>query len=295
MEARLRIGGHDVGLAFAGGKGSANSMELLPSMEGFVSEGGEGLLFHLYVDDGIRPAHGRKKLRDVDTGNGVTTVYCLEDDGYEFVIKDIYGRSCCLLQADKDFEDCRCALNGDWQMRNFGLNDAMMLAYAFAGSRRKTLLMHAACVRWGGRAYPFVAGSGTGKSTHASLWMRHVEGVDLLNDDNPVVRIEAGGDVVVYGSPWSGKTPCYRDVRAPLGAVTRIERDKANSIERLSPARALASLLTTCSTMRWDSGIYGRMCDMLGDIISKVPVYTLHCLPDEDAALLCHHTITASL
>jgi hypothetical protein len=34
--------------------------------------------------------------------------------------------------------------------------------------------------------------SGTGKSTHSRLWLDYVEGSELLNDDNPVVRIIDG-------------------------------------------------------------------------------------------------------
>lgn len=41
-----------------------------------------------------------------------------------------------------------------------------------------------------------------------------------MNDDNPVVRV-IDGEAMIYGSPWSGKTPCYRQVKAPLGRSPR--------------------------------------------------------------------------
>ena len=59
-------------------------------------------------------------------------------------------------------------------MRSFGLNDALMLIYAFAGSFRQTMLIHASCIRYNGFGYPFIAKSGTGKSTHSSLWLKHI-------------------------------------------------------------------------------------------------------------------------
>jgi hypothetical protein len=74
--------------------------------------------------------------------------------------------------------------------------------------------------------------------------------------------------------------------------VTRIDRAPANSIERLSPVQAFASLLPACSSMKWDSIIYNNLCDAITRLIETVPVYTLHCLPDEEAALLCHKTIS---
>lgn len=269
-----------------------NNMGLLPSFRVFTCDAKpETLFFTLTVDDSLRPRKDRKLVRKFDTGNGDTLVYQLADGGYQYIIRDIHDRDCCLLQTNQDFSDCRCALNGDWVMRSFGLNDALMLIYAFAGSFRQTMLIHASCIRYNGFGYPFIAKSGTGKSTHSSLWLKHIEGAELMNDDNPVVRI-IDGEAFIYGSPWSGKTPCYRNVSARLGAVTRIDRAPANSIERLAPVQAFASLLPACSSMKWDTVIYNNLCDAITRLIETVPVYTLHCLPDEEAALLCHKTIS---
>ena len=91
-------------------------------------------------------------------------------------------------------------------MRSFGLNNALMLIFAFAGSRHDTLLIHASLVRQNGYGYAFIAKSGTGKSTHVSLWLRHLPGCDLMNDDNPIVRI-IDGEAYIFGGPWNGKTP----------------------------------------------------------------------------------------
>ena len=288
----FNIAGLNVRLQFA--DSDKNGMRLLPSFKSFLSEpcDDDDLLFTLTVDDTLRPEQEKTLVRTFDTGNGDTVVYRLPDGGYQYIIRDTRNRDCCLLIANKQFTDCRCALNGDWVMRSFGLNDALMLVFAFAGSYRQTMLIHASCIMLGNEAYPFIAESGTGKSTHASLWMKHIEGAHLLNDDNPVIRILDDGQPYIYGSPWSGKTPCYRNRRARLGAVTRIERAPKNSIERQKPLHAFASLLTACSTMKWDRGIYNHLNDAITRVIETTPVYTLYCLPDEKAAQLCHQTLT---
>jgi len=288
----FNIAGLNVRLQFA--DSDKNGMRLLPSFKSFLSEpcDDDDLLFTLTVDDTLRPEQEKTLVRTFDTGNGDTVVYRLPDGGYQYIIRDTRNRDCCLLIANKHFTDCRCALNGDWVMRSFGLNDALMLVFAFAGSYRQTMLIHASCIMLGNEAYPFIAESGTGKSTHASLWMKHIEGAHLLNDDNPVIRILDDGQPYIYGSPWSGKTPCYRNRRARLGAVTRIERAPKNSIERQKPLQAFASLLTACSTMKWDRGIYNHLNDAITRVIETTPVYTLYCLPDEKAAQLCHQTLT---
>lgn len=288
----FNIAGLNVRLQFA--DSDKNGMRLLPSFKSFLSEpcDDDDLLFTLTVDDTLRPVQEKTLVRTFDTGNGDTVVYRLPDGGYQYIIRDTRNRDCCLLIANKQFTDCRCALNGDWVMRSFGLNDALMLVFAFAGSYRQTMLIHASCIMLDNEAYPFIAESGTGKSTHASLWMKHIEGAHLLNDDNPVIRILDDGQPYIYGSPWSGKTPCYRNRRARLGAVTRIERAPKNSIERQKPLQAFASLLTACSTMKWDRDIYNHLNDAITRVIETTPVYTLYCLPDEKAAQLCHQTLT---
>lgn len=262
-----------------------NDIGLLPSFAPFRQKEAKGdLLFTLTVDDKLKPAEGRSLVRNFDTGNGDTLVYQLPDGGYQYDIRDIRDRDCCLLITNEQFSECRCALNGDWTMRSFGLNDALMLIFAFAGSHHQTMLIHASCVMMGDTAYPFIAKSGTGKSTHTSLWLKHIEGAELLNDDNPIIRILNDGQPYIYGSPWSGKTPCYRNRRARLGAVTRIERAPQNSIERLGTVQAFASILPACSSMKWDNVIYDNLCNAVTRILETTPVYTLYCRPDEEAA-----------
>ena len=274
--------------------GFQNDLRLLPSFAPFRTEEIEGrpLFFRLRIDDTLRPVpkEQRERIRKFDTGNGETVVDLLSDGGYQYIIKDICGRECCLLRTNKDFDECECALNGNYNMRSFGLNNALMLIFAFAGSRQDTLLIHASLVRQNGYGYAFIAKSGTGKSTHVSLWLRHLPGCDLMNDDNPIVRI-IDGEAFIFGGPWSGKTPCYRNVKARLGAITRIDRAESNSIEKLPPIEAFASFLPSCSSMKWDEDIFNRICNTVTKIVETTGIYTLHCLPNEEAAIICHDAI----
>ncbi len=292
-----RIADFSVGITFA--EGGCNDKRLIPSFSVFEDIGKSEIdkddnLFNLLVDDNVNPLrYEKERIGKFDTGNGGTVVDRFADGSYQYIIKDINGDECCLLQCDKTFSSCRCALNGSFAMRRFGLNNALMLVFAFAGCRRKTLLIHASLVRHDGLAYAFIAKSGTGKSTQVSNWLRYIPNCDLINDDNPIVRV-VDGQVFIYGSPWSGKTTCYRNVKARLGALTRIERSTTNSIERMSVVKAFASVLPSCSAMKWDKEIYDNICNIVSEVISSTPVYVLHCLPDRESAELCCETIARS-
>lgn len=288
----FRIADLDLEIIFK--EGGRNSMALLPSFEPFRVEKAEGEVFlRLTVDDSLRPIpkERRQRVRAFDSGNGDTIVDKIDDGGYQYIIKDIAGNECCLLETNKDFDQCTCALKGNYNMRCFGLNNALMLAFAFAGSRKQVLLIHASLVRQNGYGYAFIAKSGTGKSTQVSMWLRYLPGCDLMNDDNPIVRI-IDGIPYIYGGPWSGKTPCYRNVKARLGAITRIDRASSNSIEKLPPIEAFASFLPSCSSMKWDHDIYNRVCDTVTRVVETTGIYTLHCLPNREAAEVCNKMVS---
>lgn len=176
------------------------------------------------------------------------------------------------------------------------VNNAVMLMYAFYTSCMDTLLIHAAAVSCrdrngdGLKGYVFLGRSGTGKSTHSRLWLKNIEDCELMNDDNPVLRITPEG-VMVYGSPWSGKNPCYKNVVLPLGGIVRLMQAPQNEIKRLGGIEAYAALVPSASSMKWKRELADGQHRTFGSIIEKVPVYLLKCLPDNEAAFLCHETI----
>lgn len=287
----FRIANLTVCISFAAS--DKNSMELLPQLAPFATAGSDDTpLLHLHVDDALRPLPKAEChfIRKIDEGNGIFTIWHRHTGGYQFIIASPEGYDCCLLQTNADFSDCQCALNGPTTVRQFGLNNALMLCYGFAACFYDALLIHASTVRCEGKAYPFIARSGTGKSTHVALWLQNIPGCDLMNDDNPVVRI-INGIPYLFGSPWSGKTPCYRQTFAPLGAITRIVRDGTNFAVRKEPLDGFASFLPSCTAMKWDHDIYHRIIDTVGRVSQLVPIFDIHCTPTPEAAIVCHQAL----
>ena len=174
----------------------------------------------------------------------------------------------------------------------FAVSNALMVMYAMSTACLGTALFHAAVIGYEGRGYLFLGKSGTGKSTHARLWLRHIPGSELVNDDNPVVRVLEDGTVRVYGSPWSGKTPCYRNMDLPLGGFVQLEQAPYNEIKPLRGIRAYAVLVSSISGQRWDRVIADGLHATENALAATVPCWHLDCLPDAAAARLCMETIT---
>ncbi len=196
---------------------------------------------------------------------------------------------CFHLSVDARFSNATLYIK-DTDVR-FAIDNAAMLLYAFATAELKTLEMHASVIVKGGYGQLFLGHSGTGKSTHARLWQEAYPDAWLLNDDNPVVRVMSDGEVRVYGSPWSGKTPCYKQAFAPVRGIVKLSQAPHNEMTRLRLPEAYACMLSSSSGLKIVPTMMDSLYSTIVRIINTIPVFGLKCLPNPDAAILCRETL----
>ncbi len=168
---------------------------------------------------------------------------------------------------------------------------ALWIGYGLMTASKCTIAIHSSCIVADGSAVIFLGESGTGKSTHTRLWRENIPGAVLLNDDSPIVRV-IDGIAWVYGSPWSGKTPCYKQERYPLAACVRLSQAPYNKIHKLHIIKGYAALHPSCPPeFAYDERLYSHISNTLGSLLKSVPVYHLECLPDAAAAHISFNTI----
>lgn len=171
------------------------------------------------------------------------------------------------------------------------LRFACWIAYGVATNPLQTVAVHTSTIQYRGKAVLFLGESGTGKSTHTRLWRENIEGAVLLNDDSPIIRI-IDGEAWAFGSPWSGKTPCYKTESYPLAGCVRLSQAPYNKITRLTVAQGYAALHPSCPPcFAYDDGLYDNISAVLSDLLMRVPVYHLACLPNAEAARLSCETL----
>ena len=157
--------------------------------------------------------------------------------------------------------------------------------------QRLTAAVHSSVIVCHDEAVMFLGESGTGKSTHTRLWRENIEGATLLNDDSPFVGLR-DGRVMAYGSPWSGKTPCYKNECYPIRAIVRLSQAPHNKMRQLRSLQAIGALLPSLPpAFAFDEKLEDAVMNVLSAVVSKVPVYHLECLPNAEAAQLSHDTI----
>ena len=270
--------------------GGTNLPEGLGNLAPFRMTEAQDELFCLQIVEKLPEADWEPLYKTNDGPGFPEIVIDRNEGGYRFSFSASPGNPLTgIVVADKDFREAKVQLTGVDD--NFALNNALMLLFAFASARKGALEMHASVVMQDGKGYLFLGKSGTGKSTHSSLWLKHIPGSELLNDDNPILKLEADGSVRVYGSPWSGKTPCYKAKDVPVGAVVRIRQAPENHIERLPGLQAYASLMASASSFRPFKELADGWHRTLEALSAQVPCFILDCLPDQAAAELCYKTV----
>ena len=262
----------------------------LRQYESFVTDPTEDVVFSMQIVDMPFSTEGfQDEMHQEEEGQEIIAGHLPTGEPYfEFLLG---GKRSAVLISSQDYRQARVSLE---EYPQFGVNNALMVMYALATANKRTALFHSSVVSYQGKGYMFLGQSGTGKSTHSSLWLKYIGGTELVNDDNPVVRVLENNEVRVYGSPWSGKTPCYRNVNYPVGAIVKLSQAPHNEIQRLKGIKAYAAVVPSISGKRWDKELAEGLHETENLIAQYVRVWHLDCLPDEAAAQLCCKTCTAS-
>ena len=144
-------------------------------------------------------------------------------------------------------------------------------------------VFHGAAVMADGKGYIFTAPSGTGKSTHVGLWMKHFgDRVSVINGDKPIIKISEDG-ATVYSCPWAGKEGWNTNSSAPIGAICLIRRGKENKIQRIAPSEYFDALMHQIYIPK-DSRAMLKTLELVDALASLVPFYLLECDISPDAA-----------
>lgn len=151
-------------------------------------------------------------------------------------------------------------------------------------------LMHASAVEKDGLAYAFTAPSGTGKSTHARLWMENLPGVSPVNDDKPILRI-LDGKAYACGTPWCGKHNLSQNRVVPLAGICLLGRGAGNTIRRVSPADHLNAILTQIYRPR-EAGDLSKTVELLNAVLDSVPLWQLSCNMSPEAAWVSYRAMS---
>ena len=165
----------------------------------------------------------------------------------------------------------------------------MLQAYRYALANAGHFQMHGAVVVQNGCGVAFCGVPGAGKSTQAHLWIKHLNS-QALNLDQPCVLFD-NGEILVSGSPWSGKEDCYINKSVRLKAVFFVEQAKENVVEKLSCAEAFSHLFLNNFLVPVTDEIEKKHQDAVMKVAIGVPVYRLKCTISKEAVEVAYNAV----
>lgn len=282
MEKDYLIAGHRIRI-----EGDEAWINAVAGLDGFkpfeVKPEGEPVACFVYTDEEMPQLTENQYESGVD---GITDVFGRYREGYLFVMTPPVGETLGLWKADNSN-----IVRFKGQLMPRLVRFALWIAYGVVTLPLQTVAIHTSVIEYQGRTVLFLGESGTGKSTHTRLWRENIGNAVLLNDDSPILRI-IDGKPWMFGSPWSGKTPCYKNESYPLAACVRLSQAPYNKIHRLSIPQGYAAIHPSCPPdFAYDDALYDHISNTLSDVLAQIPMFHLECLPDADAARLSCKTV----
>lgn len=146
------------------------------------------------------------------------------------------------------------------------------------------ILLHSSLVCHEGQGVLFSGPCGIGKSTQAELWHKAF-GAKIINGDRAVVRFLSDG-FYAGGSPWCGSSGIYCPDFVPIKALILLRQGPVNHMAPAEPKVAFREIYSQCVVHSWDRAFVDRLCTLTAELLQRVPVYTLTCVPNASAAEL---------
>jgi hypothetical protein len=153
----------------------------------------------------------------------------------------------------------------------------LRVAYSLALLDAGALLVHAASLGRGARAWLFAGPSGSGKTTLT----RVSPGATLLSDEISIVRLEGDRGVRCHGSPfWGELARAGENTALPLAAIHVLRHADRHAATPMSPRAALAALLPNVLFFAAVPALVARVLDVAAALVERVPCFSLGFRPD---------------
>jgi hypothetical protein len=158
---------------------------------------------------------------------------------------------------------------------------------------RNCIIFHGVVLAVNGEGYLFTAKSGTGKTTHARLWIKNILNSRIINGDKPLIKVN-GSDIIAYGTMWCGKENYGVNQHVPLKALCILERGAENQITPVSDSSAFPVLYQ--QTHHLENPVdMAKALRLLSQLTQSVSLFRLKCNMEDEAAFVSYQAMRNGL
>ncbi|MBR3738744.1 MAG: hypothetical protein IKN26_08410 [Eubacterium sp.] len=137
-------------------------------------------------------------------------------------------------------------------------------------------VFHGAVIEYNNKGFIFTAPSGTGKTTHISLWKKFLgDKMSIVNGDKPILHFE-NGEVFAYSTPYAGKERLQNHSSVKLSGICLIKRGKENKIQKVNAGDYLTEIVPQVY-MPFEPLQAMKTLEHLDELLKDVPMYVLYC------------------
>ena len=164
-------------------------------------------------------------------------------------------------------------------------------AFSYIISKKGGLIFHASSFIYKDKGILISAKSGTGKSTHTSLWEKY-ENVQVLNDDKNILFINDNNELYMTSSPWSGKHMKDNNLCHRVDLIVFLYQNKENVIETTSMNFAFRKLIVQLQKPTEENR---DIWENIFNHLLETKSYTLGCTKEKEAYLCLKERIDDEL
>ena len=216
---------------------------------------------------------------------------CENDNEYIFMMNTYqYVKECHL---SKDGTKCILYHNelkpADYKTAQEEVFHTIRLIFLYTAAQHDMFVIHSASILYKDKTWLFSASSGTGKSTHASLW-KNLYHTPCINGDLNLLAITET-NVEVRGIPWCGTSGISDNKTYPLGGIILLQQYWEDKIQPLTQAEKILYTIQRFISPTWTKEMVQKNLNAACFISKHAMITKLLCTKESSSAQLIHAEI----
>lgn len=216
---------------------------------------------------------------------------CENDNEYIFIMNTYQYVKECHLSKD----GAKCILYhldlqpADYKTAKEEVFHTIRFVFLYVAAQHDMFIIHSASILYKNKAWLFSASSGTGKSTHTSLW-KNLYHTPCINGDLNLLAITKN-HVEVRGIPWCGTSGISDNKTYPLGGIILLKQHPTDKIQPLTPAEKILYTMQRFISPAWSKEMVQKNRNAACFISKHAMITRLLCTKESSSAQLIHAEI----
>lgn len=163
----------------------------------------------------------------------------------------------------------------------YDLFHALRLPFLYLAQKHNMVALHSVSVLYEDKAWLFSGSSGTGKSTHATLWKEYLE-VPTINGDLNLLAYK-DDRFVIHGIPWCGTSEIFDTKTYELGGIILLKQAPRDYIKELTADERILLISQRLISPNWTKELFDINMSYVEKMVNHILCCRLYCTKEQSA------------